>query len=56
MDQLVSCQGCRHGALSHEAAGCTHPKCCCTRTLPYLIEEALEAARLEIRREWNVAS
>ncbi len=56
MEHLVSCELCKHGAIAHESTGCTYPRCDCRRTLPNLIEEALEAARLEIRREWNVAS
>ncbi len=56
MEHLVSCEQCSHGAIAHEPTGCTHAKCECRRTLPGLVEEALEAARLEIRREWNVAT
>lgn len=56
MEHLLSCHDCRHGAVSHETTGCTYSNCDCKRTLPALIEEALEAARVEMRREWDVAS
>lgn len=52
MESLVSCDTCRHGATYHEAAGCTYARCTCRKNLSNLINEALEAARTEIRREW----
>jgi len=56
MESLVYCETCNHGAIVHEAGGCTQAKCPCRKTLGGLVEEALEAARVEIRREWHVSS
>lgn len=53
MERLVSCEACKHGAIEHETTGCTAPRCECRKTLSRLIDEALEAARVEIRREWQ---
>jgi len=53
MDSLVSCDSCHHGATVHEAVGCTYAGCRCRKNLANLINDALDAARTEIRREWH---
>lgn len=56
MEKLVTCNACSHGAILHEPGGCSAPACRCTMSLSALIEEALEAAKVDIRRDWHVAS
>ncbi len=56
MESLVYCDSCRHGAIVHEAVGCTYLRCDCRKNLSHLIDEALEAARNEIRREWQIST
>ncbi len=54
MEKLVRCEACNHGAIVHESVGCSVAGCACSKTMPQLIDEALEAAKREIRREWHV--
>ncbi len=56
MEALVYCESCGHGATVHEAVGCTYARCGCAKNLTRLVDEALEAARNEIRREWHVSA
>jgi hypothetical protein len=55
MEALVRCEACGHGATAHEATGCTYPSCDCGKNLTRLVDEALESARNDIRREWHVS-
>jgi histidinol phosphatase-like enzyme len=55
MEKLVGCETCTHGAIVHENDGCSVGGCACKKTMPRLIEEALDAAKSEIRREWHVS-
>jgi hypothetical protein len=56
MEALVYCESCGHGATAHEPTGCTYAGCRCGKNLNRLVDEALEAARNEIRREWQVST
>ncbi|GAC1305117.1 MAG: hypothetical protein NVSMB19_16390 [Vulcanimicrobiaceae bacterium] len=56
MEKLVGCEACKHGAIVHESGGCSVVGCHCAKTMPHLIEEALEAAKSEIRREWHASA
>ena len=56
MEKLVFCESCHHGAIVHEAGGCTVARCGCGKNLSTLVDEALEAARGEIRREWQIST
>jgi hypothetical protein len=54
LESLLYCNGCGHGALAHEGDGCKYARCTCTKNLIDLVDEALELARSEIGREWQI--
>ncbi len=56
MEHLIACEACKHGAIVHESRGCTVARCRCDRPMNVLIDEALDAARNEIRREWHTST
>jgi len=55
MESLLRCDTCRHGAALHEAGGCAAGGCTCAKSSGQLVDEALEAARNDIHREWQVS-
>ncbi|MBD5655882.1 MAG: hypothetical protein IAI50_11985 [Candidatus Eremiobacteraeota bacterium] len=52
MNALVLCVDCAHGAPLHGAGGCEAVTCGCASGKEKIIEDALEAARAEIRAQW----
>jgi hypothetical protein len=50
IESLVRCETCSHGIGSHDGSGCSD--CSCGHTTQDVIEQALEAAREEIRQVW----
>lgn len=56
MEKLLMCEACGHGAIVHDPSGCGAVACRCRKPMTALVDDALEAARGDIRRDWHVAS
>jgi hypothetical protein len=51
IESLVLCESCTHGIGSHDGRGCSQCRCALTREL--VVEQALSAARDEIKELWG---
>ncbi|GAC1519062.1 MAG: hypothetical protein NVS2B3_15310 [Vulcanimicrobiaceae bacterium] len=56
MESLITCEVCSHGAIVHEATGCSIARCACRKTMSALVEETVEAAKGDIRRDWHLTT
>jgi hypothetical protein len=53
MDNLLVCSRCKHGAPLHTGGGCETRRCDCTATIQDIINDGCEAAKVEMRRQWE---
>ena len=53
MENLLVCESCRHGGALHSGLGCEARSCACKLTLHQIIDDGIEATRLEIGRQWE---
>jgi hypothetical protein len=55
MESLALCDQCGHGIPHHDGGGCHLRNCRCEATREATIESALQAAREELRAQWDAA-